>query len=159
MSSVKYVAVVFVALIVSTSAPHKVESTRCERLTRSKILKLLGPAVKCSKEMKQTECFGSPAAGYRVQFNEADIVEQIVSFDLCSGVDSLKKDMDRLLSQELRGKFIRKEDLSALGACESAYEEEYECVKMKFAQNNCMGCVPASITITWKTDSIEEQAK
>ena len=129
------------------------EPRKCEKLTRAKVVELLGQPVKCKKETKNVECYGGQYAPHTVQFNDSGVVEQLTMFNVCSGVQPLRKEMDRIVPESLRGKLLKKADLSARGSCQPVNEEEYECVKIKFAQELCMGCSPATITIVWKDNS------
>ena len=145
MSSVKYAAVVFVALILSTSAPHK-----CERLTRANIEAVLGQATQCAKERKNVECFGGRLEPYTVQFNDAGFVEQIIISNSCAAIVSLKKDLDRIVPEHLRGSFQTRTKATYKSSCDWGNEEQYECLDIEFVESLCMDCSRAKIAITWK---------
>ena len=154
MALIKYlVAFIFLTLVFTQAGPKK-----CDALRREKMIELLGQPGKCHKPEKNVECFGSQSGLYAVQFNDSGLVEQIRMFNGCSGVDWLTKDLDRMAPEKLRGKLLKKTDWTT-GSCEASKEEEYECVSINYTQQNCMGCVPASITIVWKTDTEKGQRR
>ena len=55
-----------------------------------------------------------------------------------------------IVPEKTRGKLRQRTETSERGSCESGYKEEYECLKIMYRQQNCMGCAPATITVEWK---------
>ena len=149
MTPIKALFPLLIFLAIYHSPQQREEHTKCERLTRVKVEELLGQPQKCRTETKNVVCF----AAYRVQFNDTGVVEQITMFNHCSGLHWLRKDMDRIVPESLRGKLLKKTDARRDGSCSSGYEEEYACVKINFSEELCMGCAPATITIVWKDDT------
>ena len=150
MTQIKYLLVLFMLAVVFQSPQQPAETKKCERLTRAKTEELWGQPTKCSKEMKGITCFGGQWSPIMVQFNESGVVEQVRMHNPCTGLHWLRKELDRILPENLRGELQKKMDVSPKGSCEWINEEDYECVKIKFTQELCMGCSPASITIDWK---------
>lgn len=152
MTPIKALFPLLILMAICPALQQRDEPGKCEKLTRAKVIELLGQPSRCKKETKNVECFGGQYAPYTFQFNDSGIVEQITMFNGCSGIQPLRKEMDRIVPENLRGKLQKKTDVSARGSCEAVNEEEYECVKIKFARELCMGCSPATITIVWKDD-------
>ena len=151
MTPIKYLIALFILAVISQLPQQEAEPKKCERLGRVKIEELFGRPDKCPKEVKNVECFGEQRPPHRwVRFNESGVVEQIDLSDPCSHFDSLKKDLDRTLPEKFRGKFLGKPGITFKGSPRVVEEEDYECVKIKYTQDNSMGCPQAWMTIVWK---------
>ena len=151
MTSIQYLLTLLMLASFFTLSPQRDDSkTQCVMITRAKIEETLGQPVKCSKEIENVACFGHTLEPVRVLFDESGVAKRIEISSACSGIRRLKEKLNRIVPEKARGKYRQRTDLSAQGSCESVYEEEYECLKIKYFQENCMGCIPASITVEWK---------
>ena len=144
----------FISLIVailSFSAPLSSRiPKKCVNVTRAKIQETLGKPVKCLKDSKDVECFGRELEPLRVQFNSSDVVTRLDISTGCRGLNSLKKVLDEIVPKDDRGKYRQQFQKSLTGSCHMVSEEEYECLRITYSQELCMGCAPASIEVIWK---------
>lgn len=122
---------------------------KCVTLTRADIREKLGKPVKCLNDSKDTECFEHEREPIRVLFNSSDVVTSIEISTVCNGLHSLIKALNEIVPKENRGKYRQQFERSPAGSCQRVYEEEYECVRIRYWQENCMGCAPASIKVIW----------
>ena len=125
---------------------------KCVALTRATVEEKFGKPVKCRQENKNEECFSRNEvyASLKLQFDESGVVKKIEYYTGCSGVQGLKRELEQIVPVKDRGKYIKHSDLGVRWSCQSVSEEEYECVKIKYSQENCMNCVPASVIVVWK---------
>ena len=118
-------------------------------ITRAKIEETLGQPVNCFKDTENVACFGHKLHPGRVLFNESGVAKRIEISTGCIGIHGLKEKLDKVVPEKARGKYRQRIDRSVQGSCQNVYEEEYECLTIKYVQENCMGCIPASITVEW----------
>jgi hypothetical protein len=119
------------------------------RLTRANIEKRFGRPGKCFDEPKDVECFGHEGKLIRVQFNSSGVVQN-TEIRTVGGLHSLIEWLNQSVPKKARGKYRQRVELSERLSIQSVYEEEYDCVRIKYLQVNGMGSEPASITVTWK---------
>ena len=151
MSSIPYLLTLFILAACFTLLPQSDDSkAQCVTITRAEIEKLVNRPAKCFKEAENVECFEAKHSGVNVLFNESGVAKRIEIATACSGIRGLKEDFDQFVPEKARGKYRQRREISEQFACERVYEEEYECVKITYLQQNCRGCVPASITVEWK---------
>ena len=149
-TSLKRLLLLSSVLALSPVATGEVALTKCVMITRSKIEKELGRPVKCRDETRNVECFGHELEPIKVLFNEAGVATRIELNTFCHGIHGLKDKLNQIVPEKARGKLRQRTETSERGSCESGYEEEYECLQIKYRQQNCMGCAPATITVEWK---------
>jgi hypothetical protein len=144
----------FLSLLVASvflSTPLDSNSAKeCKTVTRAAIEEQFGKPVKCLKDSKDVECFGNQLQPMRVQFDSSDGVTNIEMTTLCSGLESLIKVLNVIVPTKARGKYFQELQRSPSGSCRRIYEEEYQCVRIMYSQELCMGCAPASIKAIWK---------
>lgn len=104
--------------------------------------------VECPKESGRKLCFQNARSGFTANFDNAGKILSIVLSHPCKYY-SIKEFAEKLVPPENRGKFIKKIFISEEYACLMEYVEEYECLKINYSSQNCMGCAPGSVTITW----------
>lgn len=140
----------FTALIVVNflCAPVSKHSKKCLRLTRADIRRKLGEPVKCLHDSKETECFGHERMPTKVQFNSSDVVTSI-ELSTYSGLHTIMQPLNQIVPKENRGKYLKRFENSLPASCQSVSEEEYECLRITYRQELCMGSAPASIKVTW----------
>jgi len=85
-----------------------------------------------------------------VLFNSSGLAKKIEISTGCNGIHSLIEALNESVPKKVRGKYRRRVEMPGAG-CKAAYEEEYDCLRMEYVQENCMGCMPASITMIWKS--------
>ena len=129
---------------------HSVSPKKCKTVTRATIEEKFGKAVKCRNDSEDVECFGTPLEPVRVQFDSIDGVTNIEMITFCHGLDSLIKVLNVIVPQNARGKYLQEFQRSPSGSCNRVHEEEYQCVRITYSQELCMGCAPASIKANWK---------
>lgn len=140
-----------IVAILFLSGPLSIRSPkRCINVTRAKIQEKFGKPVKCFNDSKDVECFGRELEPVKVQFNSSDAVTRLDISTSCTGIHSLKRMLDELVPKNARGKYRQQSQRSLTGSCEAVSEEEYECLRITYSQENCMGCAPASIRVIWK---------
>ena len=129
-----------------SSRPNK----RCVKVTRAEIEEKFGKPVKCLNTPKDVECFGHEREPIRVQFNSSDVVISIEISTGCNGIRSLVNALNEIVPKNDRGKYRQQFQRSPTGSCQTVSEDEYECLRIRYFQENCMGCAPASIKVIWK---------
>ncbi len=139
------VASLFVSSSLSSQSPEE-----CIGVTKAKIEEKFGTPVKCSKDSDGVKCFGDQQEPIRVQFGSSDVVTSIEISTLCNGLNSLKKVLNEIVPKNARGKFLKESPKSDYSSCELTVEEEYECLRIRYFQELCTGCAPASIKVIWK---------
>ena len=139
------IAIPFLSGPVSSRSPK-----RCVNVTRAKIQEKFGKPVKCLNASKDIECFGHEREPMRVQFNSSDVVTSIEISTSCYGLRSLMEALNEIVPKNARGKYRQQSQRSPTGSCQDVSEEEYECLRITYSQQNCMGCAPASIKVIWK---------
>ena len=143
----------FTSLLVASlfSTPlHSHSSEKCARVTRAKIEEKLGTPVKCLNDSEDVECYGHEREPMRVQFNSSDVVTSIEISTSCYGLHSLMKVLNEIVPKKARGKYLKEMAKSPSGSCGVVSEEEYECLRIRYFEELCMGCAPASIKAIWK---------
>ena len=95
-------------------------------------------------------CFGDKQQPVRVLFNKSGVAKRIHISTVCSGIRGLKEKLNQVVPEKARGKYRQRTDITAQDSCKSVYEEEYECLKIMYFQENCRACVLTSITVEWK---------
>ena len=127
-----------------SSGPKK----RCTIPTRATIQEVLGKSVKCPHNPKpEVECFGEDGS-VQAKFTSEGVAKKIDLWTGCNGIWGLSKTLDRILPKNARGKVRRRSENP--NGCQTRIVEEYDCLTIEYFQENCMGCAPASITMTWK---------
>ena len=149
-TSLKGLLLLSSALALSPAATGEAALIKCMRITRAKIEKKLGRPIKCRNDTRNVECFGPELEPTKVLFNESGVATRIEIRTFCNGLRGLKNKLNLIVPEKARGKLLQRTETSERGSCESGYEEEYECLKIEYRQQNCMGCVPATITVEWK---------
>ena len=137
-------------LVLSPVATGEVTPAQCVMITRAKLQKMLGRPVKCRNVTGDVECFGHELQPVRVVFNESGVAKRIELHTGCNGIYGLKDQLNKIVPEKARGKFRQRNERPRDGSCEMVYEEEYECLKIKYREELCRGCAPASITVEWK---------
>lgn len=122
---------------------------RCVMLTRASVEEKFGRPVKCLDKSQDVECFGHERDPVRARFNTSGLAKKIEISTGCNGIQSLIKALNESVPKNTRGKYRPRVELPGHG-CQTVYEEEYACLRMRYEQENCMGCAPASITMIWK---------
>ena len=151
MTSIQYLLTLLLLASCFTLPPQRDDTkTQCVMITKARIEETLGQPFKCVNETGNVWCFGHKQQPVRVLFNESDVAKRIQISTGCSGIRGLKEKLNQVVPEKARGKYRQRTDRSTQGSCKSVYEEDYECLKIKYVQENCMGCVPASITVEWK---------
>ena len=140
---------VLCSLFFSSTTPGSLPKKRCVMLTRASVEERFGRPVKCLDKSPDVECFDHDGEPVRVQFNPSGLAKKMEVRTGCNGIQSLTKVLDERVPKNTRGKYLPRVQLRGQG-CQTVYEEEYACLRMQYAQENCMGCVPASITMIWK---------
>lgn len=140
---------ILVPLFFSTPL-HTVSPKHCKPVARTSIEERFGKAVKCPNESKETECFGPTQEPVRVQFDSLDTVTSIELTTFCQGLQSITKVLNETVPNNARGKYLRESELSRPYSCRHVREEEYQCVRINYSEELCMGCAPAWIKATWK---------
>jgi hypothetical protein len=131
---------------------------KCATVTRAKIEERFGIPVKCLNEVQvavgvdseDVKCFRHEGVPMRVQFNSSDVVTSIEMSTSCNGLQSLMRVLNETIPKSARGKILQEVQKSPSGSCEVVSEEEYECLRIKYSRELCMGCAPASIKAIWK---------
>ena len=82
------------------------------------------------------------------EFTAEGVAKKIYFWTGCNGLWTLQKFLDRIIPTNARGKVRRRSENPS--GCQTRIVEEYDCLTMEFFQENCMGCAPASIIVTWK---------
>jgi hypothetical protein len=146
-----------ISLIIATLfLSHSLSSSRpksCVRLTRAKIQEKYGKPVKCPKDSKDEECFGPELEPVKVQFNSSDVVTRLEIITHCRGIEALRTVLDELVPKSGRGKYRQQSQrTSPTSSCQKTSEEEYECLRIRYFQEMCTGCAPASIKVIWKDE-------
>jgi len=119
--------------------------------SKNNIEKILGKPVECPSRVLERLCFRSNETTLvTVQFNSSDRAKNIFVSDGCRGIHELSKLTDELVPKSDRGKFLKQPKFSGTGSCKREYQDEYECLSMEYWEDNCRGCVPASVNILWK---------
>ena len=139
------VGILFLPAPLSSRIPKK-----CVNVTREKIQEKFGKPVKCLNDSKDSECFGRESEPLKVQFNSSDVVTRLDMSTVCSGISSLKKVLDEIVPKDARGDHRQQFQKSLTGSCHMVSEEQYECLRITYSQELCMGCAPASIEVIWK---------
>ena len=121
---------------------------RCAKPTRATIEEKFGKSVKCRDNAKpEVECFGNDDL-LQAEFTAEGVAKKIYFWTGCNGLWTLQKFLDRIIPTNTRGKVRRRSENPS--GCQTRIVEEYDCLTMEFFQENCMGCAPASIIVTWK---------
>jgi hypothetical protein len=131
------------------TAPADVSKKSCRKPTRAEIEKILGRPVECVKQSANVSCYGNKFEPIRIHFNLSGVVEGVEIVTYCQGLRSLKPKLDGIVPEKARGDYIPHEEHPDY-SCETTTREEYECLNITYQQDNCMGCVPASISVIWK---------
>ena len=129
---------------------HSISPKKCKAVTRATIEEKFGKPVKCGKNSEGVECFGPQLEPVKVQFDSSDVVTDLEIITFCHGLDSLIKVLDVIVPKNARGKYLQESQPSAPYSCHRVHEEEYQCVRITYSQELCMGCAPASIKASWK---------
>jgi hypothetical protein len=146
-----FAPLVLAVMVLLTAAPNRVAKHRCVKLTRATIEKKLGKPRKCPSGINDVECFGDERVSVRVPFDSSGVAKSMKLFTSCYGIQSVTKVLDEILPKAARGKRDRRLAMIATpGGCRPINREEYECLRIESSQELCMGCAPASITVTWK---------
>jgi hypothetical protein len=141
---------VFVQNTDQTNNASANEATKkCARVTRATIEQKFGKPIKCTKDAKEVECYGSAGELTKVRFDSADVVVSIEMFT-GNGLDRLTKVLDEILPKNSRGKILQEPKKSPFGSCTVSSEEEYQCITINYFQQLCMDSAPASIRVVWK---------
>jgi len=135
----------------TTNGDLNVATKKCARLTRPAIEEKFGKPIKCATDAKDVECLGHEREPMKVHFNSSDVLVSIEMSTSCNGLQSLTKVLDEMVPKNARGKYVQELKKSPSGSCQVVSEEEYECVTIKYFQELCMGCSPASLRIVWKS--------
>ena len=144
-----FVSLLIVSFLLFTPT-HSASPKKCKTVTRATIEEKFGKAVKCQKNSEDVECFGNQVPPVRVQFDSSDGVTDFEMITLCSSLHSLIKVLDEVVPKNARGKYLQELQRSLSGSCHRVYEEEYQCLRITYSQELCMGCAPASIKVSWK---------
>jgi hypothetical protein len=142
--------ILLLVAILFFSVPLSSGPKSCETLTRAKIQEKFGKPVKCQKGSQDDECFGRELEPVRVQFTSSDVVTRLEIKTYCNGIQPLKAVLDDLVPKDARGKYRQQSQRSPDFSCQRISEEEYECLRITYFQEMCMGCAPASIKVIWK---------
>ena len=123
---------------------------KCKTVTRATIEEQFGKPVKCLKDSEDIECYGNHLQLISVQFDSSDRVTNIEMITICKGLESLTKLLNVIIPTNARGKYVQKLQRSPSShSCRRIYEEEYQCVRITYSEELCMGCAPASIKANW----------
>lgn len=133
-----------------TTPLHTVSPKHCKPVARAMIEEKFGKAIKCPQESKGIECFGPQQEPVRVQFDSLDAVTNIELSSACHGLQFLKKVLNETVPNNARGKYLRGSEPLAPYSCRQIHEEEYQCVRITYSEELCMGCAPARIEAKWK---------
>ena len=153
-----FTSLILASFLFST-APASPLKKQCVMITKAKIEGKIGPRVKCFNERKEIlhfgnkeemVCFGNSLEPTRVQFDSSGVATHIWLRTSCIGVHGLKRRLNQIVPEKARGKFRHRTETTAQVSCEAVFEEEYDCVSIKYSEERCRGCAPASITVTWK---------
>lgn len=105
--------------------------------------------MKCTSDAKDVECFGHELEPVKVHFNSSGVAKTIELYTGCKGVWGLTPALDKIVPKKTRCEYLQRIEYPK-GSCDWVSEEDYDCVKIKYLQKTCMGCAPASITVSWK---------
>jgi hypothetical protein len=144
-----FASLIVASFLLSTTPLSSRPKKRCVTVTRAEIQEKFGKPVKCLNNSKDGECFGNEREPIRVQFNSSEVVTSIDLFTGCNGLYRLMNVLNESVPKNVRGKYRRRLEPRP-GSCQSVSEEEYECLRIRYFQENCMGCSPASIKVIWK---------